>query len=251
MALDLWPLWAGRTSIEEGFRWLERARDLLPDDHPILARVFDDLASLAWTRGDDVYAEEACVASIAAAERLGQPAPITTLIRLASVRALQNRPDEAMELINQAADRLDDHSPTSGPAALPSVIGVTLALAGDVERGVALCERGIDEARHLGPGRLASALSNGAFCFLLHDPHRALEAAQEALVQAEVVGSDGALGYAHFALALSHHRLRERHPSLDHAASAIPSASSPPPTASASGPAARGSSESDAHGRGG
>ena len=221
MALDLWPLWAGRNSIEEGFRWLERARDHLPDDHPILPRVFDDLASVAWTRGDDRYAEEACAASIAAAERLGEPAPITTLIRLASVRALQNRPDEAMELINQAAERLDDHSPTSGPAALPSVIGVTLALAGDVERGVALCERGIDEARDLGPGRRASALSNGAFCFLLHDPHRALTAAQEALVEAEVVGSDGALGYAHFALALGNHRLRRRQESLGHAASAL------------------------------
>ena len=221
MALDLWPLWAGRNSIEEGFRWLERARDVLPDDHPILPRVFDDLASVAWTRGDDVYAEKACAASIAAAERLGQPVPITTLIRLASVRALQNRPDEAMELINEAADRLDDHSPTSGPAALPSVIGVTLALAGDVDRGVALCERGIEEARHLGPGRRASALSNGAFCFLLHDPHRALAAAQEALVQAEIVGSDGSLGYAHFALALCNHRLRERHQSLGHAASAL------------------------------
>lgn len=221
MALDLWPLWGGRVSIEEGLRWLERARDHLPDDHPILPRVYDDLASVAWTHGDDVYAEQACAASIAAAERLGQPAPITTLVRLASVRALQNRPDEAMELINQAADRLDDHSPTSGPAALPSVIGVTLALAGDVERGVALCERGIVEARELGPGRRASAFSNGAFCFLMHDPRRALDAAQQALEQAEFVGSDGALGYAHFALALSNHRLGDRHQSLGHAASAL------------------------------
>jgi len=221
MPLSLWALWVGRNLIEEGLRWLERARDALPADHPLMARVLDDLASVVWTQGDDEYAERACKESMAAAALRDEPPPVTTLVRLATIEAARGRGDMAQELIEQAIAHLDAGLTDHALVSIRAVIGVTLAMAGDVARGVPLCEQGIEEARQRGPAMLASALFNSAICFMFTDVERGYETAMESLTVSLKVRSNSAASSAHFALGLAQMLRGERIESLDHTAIAL------------------------------
>ena len=64
MPVSVWSLWTSRTLVDEGIRWLTEARDALDPLHPLAAEVNDDLASLAWTGGDNLKAEESCIEAI-------------------------------------------------------------------------------------------------------------------------------------------------------------------------------------------
>ena len=199
-AMNLGDAWLARSRSNDG---LMRMTECDNDSTPVELRVelLAWIATYGWTLGRHDEGEAASRRALELATANGLTLPVFAATRLMVRCAFSNRNDEALALADAVERELrlgrGDPSRQRGP------IGVVRAVAGDAERGVALADEGVAEARKVGSMRLLSALANR----ILLDPASddvALMTSEVAAL-ARVLGRVSAQAHARAALA---HRAR-------------------------------------------
>ncbi len=157
LAVQLSDAWLARSRSNEA---LLRMRECDTDATPTELRleVLAWLAAFAWTVGSHDEGEAAARRALALADAAGLALPVFAATRLMVRCAFSNRTDEAVALADRIEHELrtgnGDRTRQLGP------LGVVRAVAGETERGIALANEAVAEARDVGSMRLLTALAN-------------------------------------------------------------------------------------------
>lgn len=156
-AINLSDAWLARTRSHEALqRMVECDTNATPPE--LRVEVLAWLAAYAWTVGRHDEGEAAARRALELAETTGLALPVFAATRLMVRCAFSNRTDEAVALAERIEHELrsgnGERTRQLGP------LGVVHAVAGETERGIALADEGVAEARGVGSMRLLTALAN-------------------------------------------------------------------------------------------
>ena len=177
LLVQTYPYWMARGGRTDVLRWINTAVSNAGSsiEPGLLSRSLSDASTFAFYAGNP-DSRALCQRSIAVSEQHGMPARPTALLRLAGFQVADGDVAAALQTCDMALENCrQPHDPPEVGAALGAV-GAFISIAGDHERGIAVCQDAISSHPSCSPATATSDLLNLGFAYRQTHPDKSIEA---------------------------------------------------------------------------